>query len=73
MHPDSAFRWEDRDAMRALVSELGFGALSSRNIPGSAKRVETGPASSSPPVSTHASAVIHGGWRWRQQTFSFGR
>lgn len=27
MHPDSAFRWEDRDAMRALVSELGFGAM----------------------------------------------
>lgn len=27
MHPNSTFRWEDRDAMRALVSELGFGAL----------------------------------------------
>lgn len=27
MHPDSTFRWEDRDAMRALVCELGFGAL----------------------------------------------
>jgi len=27
MHPDSAFRWEDRDAHRALVTELGFGAL----------------------------------------------
>lgn len=27
MHPDSTFRWEDRDAMRALVRELGFGAL----------------------------------------------
>ena len=27
MHPNSTFRWEDRDAMRALVTELGFGAL----------------------------------------------
>jgi len=27
VHPNSAFRWEDRDAMRALVSELGFGQL----------------------------------------------
>ncbi|MDB5679374.1 FMN-binding negative transcriptional regulator [Sphingomonas bacterium] len=27
MHPNSAFRWEDRAAMRALVSELGFGQL----------------------------------------------
>lgn len=27
MHPNSAFRWEDRDAMRALVGELGFGTL----------------------------------------------
>ena len=27
MHPNAAFRWEDRDAMRALVSELGFGTL----------------------------------------------
>jgi transcriptional regulator len=27
MHPNSAFRWEDRDAMRALVRELGFGQL----------------------------------------------
>jgi len=27
MHPNTAFRWEDRDAMRALVAELGFGAL----------------------------------------------
>lgn len=27
MHPNPAFRWEDRDAMRALVSELGFGTL----------------------------------------------
>ena len=27
MHPNSTFRWEDRDAMRALVSELGFGQL----------------------------------------------
>lgn len=27
MHPDSTFRWEDRSAMRALVSECGFGAL----------------------------------------------
>lgn len=27
MHPNSAFRWEDREAMRALVAELGFGAL----------------------------------------------
>jgi transcriptional regulator len=27
MHPNSAFRWEDRVAMRELVSALGFGAL----------------------------------------------
>ena len=27
MHPNSTFRWEDRAAMRALVSELGFGQL----------------------------------------------
>lgn len=27
MHPSAAFRWEDRDAMRALVAELGFGTL----------------------------------------------
>jgi transcriptional regulator len=27
MHPNTAFRWGDRDAMRALVTELGFGAL----------------------------------------------
>lgn len=27
MHPDARFRWEDRDAMRGLVAELGFGAL----------------------------------------------
>jgi transcriptional regulator len=27
MHPNSAFRWEDRDAMRALVGELGLGQL----------------------------------------------
>lgn len=27
MHPNSAFRWEDRDAARQLVAELGFGAL----------------------------------------------
>ncbi|WP_066812743.1 FMN-binding negative transcriptional regulator [Sphingomonas asaccharolytica] len=27
MHPNAAFRWEDRDPMRALVAELGFGAL----------------------------------------------
>jgi len=27
MHPNPAFRWEDREAMRALVAELGFGAL----------------------------------------------
>lgn len=27
MHPNSAFRWEDRAAMRALVAELGFGQL----------------------------------------------
>jgi len=27
MHPNAAFRWEDREAMRALVTELGFGAL----------------------------------------------
>lgn len=27
MHPNAAFRWEDRDAMRGIVSEIGFGAL----------------------------------------------
>jgi transcriptional regulator len=27
MHPNSAFRWEDRAAMRALVEQIGFGAL----------------------------------------------
>jgi len=27
MHPNAAFRWEDRAAMRALVAEIGFGAL----------------------------------------------
>jgi len=27
MHPHPAFRWEDRDAMRAFVREIGFGAL----------------------------------------------
>lgn len=27
MHPNRAFRWEDRGAMRALVSDIGFGAL----------------------------------------------
>jgi transcriptional regulator len=27
MHPDPAFRWEDRAGMRALVSELSLGAL----------------------------------------------
>jgi len=27
MHPNPAFRWEDRAAMRALVTELGFGQL----------------------------------------------
>ena len=27
MHPNSTFRWEDRDAMRALVSEIALGAL----------------------------------------------
>ena len=27
MHPNQAFRWEDRAAMRALVEEVAFGAL----------------------------------------------
>ncbi|MEG3087939.1 FMN-binding negative transcriptional regulator [Sphingomonas sp. PB4P5] len=27
MHPNATFRWEDRAAMRELVSALGFGAL----------------------------------------------
>jgi len=27
MHPNSTFRWEDREAMRDLVRGLGFGAL----------------------------------------------
>jgi transcriptional regulator len=25
MHPNSAFRWDDRDALRAFASEIGFG------------------------------------------------
>lgn len=27
MHPDPKFRWEDRDAMRAFATEIGFGTL----------------------------------------------
>lgn len=27
MHPDPKFRWEDRDAMRDFVTEIGFGTL----------------------------------------------
>ena len=27
MHPNPQFRWEDRDAMRAFASEIGFGML----------------------------------------------
>lgn len=27
MHPNAAFRWEDRDAMRAFAAEIGFGML----------------------------------------------
>lgn len=27
MHPNPAFRWEDRTAIRALVRDIGFGAL----------------------------------------------
>ena len=27
MHPNAAFRWEDRDAMRALAKDIGFGML----------------------------------------------
>ena len=27
MHPNPKFRWEDRDAMRAFATELGFGML----------------------------------------------
>jgi transcriptional regulator len=27
MHPNPQFRWEDRDAMRAFVTEIGFGQL----------------------------------------------
>lgn len=27
MHPNPTFRWEDRDAMRTLVREVGFGQL----------------------------------------------
>lgn len=27
MHPNPKFRWEDREAMRAFVGQLGFGAL----------------------------------------------
>ncbi len=27
MHPNSAFRWEDRDALRAFAKEVGFGMV----------------------------------------------
>ena len=27
MHPNAAFRWEDRDAMRAFAAEIGFGMV----------------------------------------------
>jgi transcriptional regulator len=27
MHPNAAFRWEDRDELRAFVGEIGFGTL----------------------------------------------
>jgi transcriptional regulator len=27
MHPNSAFRWEDRDALRAFAEEIGFGMI----------------------------------------------
>jgi transcriptional regulator len=27
MHPNSAFRWEDRDALRAFAQEIGFGMV----------------------------------------------
>lgn len=27
MHPNGAFRWDDRDAMRAFAAEIGFGML----------------------------------------------
>lgn len=27
MHPNPVFRWEDREAMRELVAQIGFGAL----------------------------------------------
>ncbi|RJF93914.1 FMN-binding negative transcriptional regulator [Sphingomonas cavernae] len=27
MHPNPQFRWEDRDALRGFVTEIGFGAL----------------------------------------------
>jgi transcriptional regulator len=27
MHPNAAFRWEDRDAMRAFAQDIGFGML----------------------------------------------
>jgi transcriptional regulator len=27
MHPNSAFRWDDRDAMRGFVAEIAFGTL----------------------------------------------
>lgn len=27
MHPDAAFRWQDRSAMRAFATEVGFGML----------------------------------------------
>lgn len=27
MHPNAAFRWDDRDELRALIEEIGFGLL----------------------------------------------
>ena len=27
MHPNSSFRWDDRDALRAFASEVGFGSI----------------------------------------------
>ena len=42
MHPNPAFRWEDRDAMRAFAREIGFGMLFAATADG--PRVEIGRA-----------------------------
>ena len=34
MHPNPKFRWEDRDAMRAFATEIGFGMLFAATLDG---------------------------------------